>query len=48
MAAELKLAFIYTVETKGKLGRADKGWIQEEWAVPLTSSEEQELCPWVL
>lgn len=32
MAAELTLASLYTVGTKGRtVGGADEGWIQEEW-----------------
>lgn len=39
MAAELTLAFLYTVGTKIKtVGGADKGWVQEEGRVLLTSS----------
>lgn len=48
MAAELTLAFLYTVGTKVKtVGGADKGWVQEEWRVLLTSSRAK-MCPWVL
>lgn len=32
VAAELTLASLYTVGTKGRpVGGADEGWIQEEW-----------------
>lgn len=48
MAAELTLAFLYTVGTKVKtVGGADKGWVQEERRVLLTSSRAR-TCPWVL
>lgn len=50
MATELTLAFLYTVEVRGRtVGGADSGRIQKPCMAPLPSSrEELELCPWVL
>lgn len=42
MAAELTLAFLYTVGMEGKtVGRTDMGWIPRRVGIPYTSREEQ-------